>query len=211
MDIYVKVILLVTLSLIFSASSLPPQDYHLADNDINSSEFEQLLLEEELILEEYEQKLFAKGEKLFAEQESQLRRAQEQELQNAAKKLIANFESEGVKKQKSLSKEILRRQLEMVFVSLNEEQQSMKAKQILEANNELAKWEKQAQVELEESLEELRLEYEERWFADRRELQIRLENSLAEEFADFQKERWRVFEEKSSNLAFESRRQLANR
>lgn len=211
MDTYAKVILLVVLSLILSASSLSPQNHKVANNDIAVSEFEQLLAEEELVLQEYEQELLAKGEEFFAEQESQLRRAQEQELQNAAKDLVSEFESEGIKKQKELSEEILRHQLEMVLVSLNEDQQSLKAKQIMEANSELTKWEKQAQSELEESLEQLRLEYEEQWLAERKELQIRLEKSLAEQFKDFQEERWQVFEEKSLNLSSELRRQLANR
>ncbi|MDI9412062.1 MAG: hypothetical protein QM401_00595 [Bacillota bacterium] len=211
MNTYVKVTLLVVLSLVLSASTLMIPARFEAKEDNNVLEFERLLAEEEEILKAYEQELIEKGEQFLMEQESQLRRAQEQELHDATKELISEFETKASELQREIAKKRLRNQLELVLVSLNEDQQSAKMQQISESNSEFIELQKEIQLELEMHLAELRLEHEAIWVTEKEELRTRLEGTLAEQFSVFQEERWKIFEEKISNLAPELRRQLANR
>lgn len=104
----------------------------------------------------------------FAEQISQLERAQAQELFDAAKALRGRLEVELGAVQAQIGKEILNLQLQLVLVSLDGQEQLVILDRIDHLQKELENWQEQAQVEYEQGLAQLQLDH-----------QVKLQKALA--------------------------------
>lgn len=95
----------------------------------------------------------------FAEQIAQLERAQAQEFFAASKARHEHYATEAQAVQARLEQEILKLQLQLVLVSLDNQEQQVVLERINLAHQEFETWQKQAQAELEQDLVQLQAEH----------------------------------------------------
>ncbi len=146
---------------------------------------ESLLLQQEQDLEAYSSHLRQVGEELFAEREGELRRAQSQRFHNAAKALQAQVEAELKELQEDLNGEILRHQLQLMLVSLDEQEQEAKLNQITRLQEEIKEVKTSLEAEYQRRFQELQAEHEERNTEELLALQNKVERAMDEEFAEY--------------------------
>ncbi|NLJ80942.1 MAG: hypothetical protein GX335_07955 [Firmicutes bacterium] len=147
---------------------------------------ESLLVEQEKELKLYQEELIKEGALLYQQEQGKLRRRYQQELADAQRALLREqAELEDVK-QRELSTKLLRLQLQLALVNLEQEEQAEKLKQIGEHRREFEEWREKAEEQLEMKLGRLKEDYEQSLGAELAQLQADLETRINQEFNCYQ-------------------------
>ena len=197
-------LLVLCLITIFLSGSLVLTEDNKAALPEPETVIEALLMEQEEELKKYALELKQAGEELFAEKLGELRRAHMQAMHDEAKRLRFQAEDKLKELEAKLGGDMLRQQLQLMLVTLDEDQRQARLKVMEQLQGELAAAQVDLEAELQEQLLQLEAEYEARSQGEAARLLAEVEQALEEELTDF---RLRLFQD----LARSSRSALANR
>ena len=197
-------LLVLCLITIFLSGSLVLTEDNKAALPEPETVIEALLMEQEEELKKYALELKQAGEELFAEKLGELRRAHMQTMHDEAKRLRFQAEDKLKELEAKLGGDMLRQQLQLMLVTLDEDQRQARLKVMEQLQGELAAAQVDLEAELQEQLLQLEAEYEARSQGEAARLLAEVEQALEEELTDF---RLRLFQD----LARSSRSALANR
>lgn len=179
--------LLLSVAIILLAGSAPQGSQSIARGVVDDSQaIEALLKEQEEELEEYRAYLQQAGEDTFQQKQGELLRAQAQQLHNEAKKLRTSLEAKYQVLTEGISQEILRQQLQLMLVSLDEGQQEARLARIAELEEERQTVRVELDAEYQAELHELQARHEERSRQAVIQLRAEIERAMEEEFAQYQ-------------------------
>jgi len=197
-------LLVLCLITIFLSGSLVLTEDNKAALPEPETVIEALLMEQEEELKKYALELKQAGEELFAEKLGELRRAHMQAMHDEAKRLRFQAEDKLKELEAKLGGDMLRQQLQLMLVTLDEDQRQARLKVMEQLQGELAAAQVDLEAELQEQLLQLEAEYEARSQGEAARLLAEVEQALEEELADFRRS---LFQD----LARSSRSALANR
>lgn len=146
---------------------------------------ESLLTKQEEDLEDYRLQLQKAGEETYAERQGELRREQAQNLHNEARALQAHVKGQLQELQDELQGELLRQQLQLMLVTLDEKQQQARLDHIAELQNQMQVAQESLEEEYQDQLEQLQATHEERSLTELAALKTEVERAMDDEFAQY--------------------------
>lgn len=172
---------------------------------------DEMLAQQEQDLQDYRDQLQRAGEDVFADKQGQLFRAQAQKLHNEARLLKAQVEEEIQALQQELSAKLLREQLELMLLTLDEKGQEVRLERIAQVQEELQTAQEGLREEYEKRLLVLQEEHERRSHEETEALKAEVEKAMDDEFAQYQLTLLQQLEEEIAKMKPDLRSAHANR